>query len=305
MKNSNAIEAIQLTKSYGDNVALSGIDLAIERGGVTSLLGANGAGKTTFIRCALGLTNATSGSIRVLNESAGSFESRIRIGAMLQDADLPDLLTAREHLALFASYYSNPLTVDEAVALCQIEPFERTVYKKLSGGQKRRVQFALAIVGQPDLLFLDEPTTGLDGEARQVVWNLVRNIASEGKTVILTTHNMQEAEHLSDMIAIVAQGRLLTHTEVQALQTRKQEDVIRCMTSLDIAQLSDFKHVDRAYQSGRFVEVVTTNATTTIREMLASDEHLSNLTISKTSLEQAISRLTDEPTFLETDAADD
>ena len=288
------IEAIGVHKKFNQTDALVDLNWTIEAGRVTTILGANGAGKTTFIRCALGLTNPTSGNLLVFDRTPGSRECRYRTGAMLQDANLPDLLNPKEHITLFSSYYRNPLSVDRVIELCQIGSFAKTYYKKLSGGQKRRVQFALAIVGQPDLLFLDEPTTGLDRVAREVVWSVVRELAREGRTIVLTTHNLAEAESLADEVAILSNGRLVLHADTDSLRSKVQGETIRCITCVPFDRLNQIVGVASVTQSGRFVEVTTQNAANTLRDLLSLDLEMKELTVSKSSLETAVRHLEDE-----------
>ncbi|MEM9234096.1 MAG: ABC transporter ATP-binding protein, partial [Pseudomonadota bacterium] len=192
------ISAEGVVRSYGTKRALDGVDLSFAAGGgITAILGPNGAGKTTFVHCALGLVKPSRGRLSILGGRPGSLANRRRIGAMLQDANLPDLLTPREHITLFASYYENPIDREELIALCDLGGFADKLYKKLSGGQKRRVQFALSLVGQPDLIFLDEPTTGLDIDARRILWSTIRQLTDTGTSVILTTHYLEEADALA------------------------------------------------------------------------------------------------------------
>ena len=198
-----SVQAQGLTKRYGRKTALAGVDLTVSGPGVLALLGPNGAGKTTFVQAALGLTPPSSGTLRVFGGQPGAMANRRRIGVMMQDADLPDTLTGRELLTLFASYYPHPEPIDALIERCALGAFAKRAYGKLSGGQKRRVQFALALVGKPDLLFLDEPTTGLDGEARRALWAIVRDTAARGARGILTTHYLEEADALADRVAVM------------------------------------------------------------------------------------------------------
>ena len=198
--------------------ALRGVDLDVPRGEICAVLGRNGAGKTTLINTALGLVEPGAGSIAVLGRAAGSLAARRRTGAMLQDADLPDLLSAREHLTFFASCFASPADLDKLIHRTHLEDFADKRYKALSGGQKRRVQFAVALVGKPDLLFLDEPTTGLDQDARRAVWDQVRELADAGKTIVLTTHYLEEADALADRIVVLAGGSIIADGTAGAIR---------------------------------------------------------------------------------------
>ncbi len=287
-----AIIAENLTKAYGRLTALDGIDLVVEGAGVTAILGANGAGKSTFINCALGLVRPSKGRVRVLGAKAGSMKVRRRTGVMLQDADLPDQLSPREHIELFASYYPDPLRVDEVLELCDLNAFARKAYSKLSGGQKRRVQFALALTGQPDLVFLDEPTTGLDTDARRGLWKIVRNLNDIGKSVILTTHYLEEADTLADRIIVMNSGQIIADGPTDNIRDAVSGALIRCVTKLSLQVLHDLPAVKSAKESGRFSEILTKDQTKTLKALLIADPAISDLTVTRPSLEEAFLDLT-------------
>lgn len=287
-----ALQFEGLTKHYGKTQALRGVDIHVPRGQICALLGRNGAGKTTAIHCALGLVQPTSGQVSVLGQPAGSNAAKARLGVMLQDADLPDMLTAREHLALFASYFASPADVSALVDKTGIGEFADKLYKKLSGGQKRRVQFAVALVGQPDLLFLDEPTTGLDQDARQAVWGNVRALADEGHTVLLTTHYLEEADALADRICIVNDGVVIADGDAEAIRARVGGSLIRCESSLADDQIATLPGVRETSRQGRWLRILSDDAPATLRELLKRDEKVNDLTVKKPSLEEAFTALT-------------
>lgn len=210
------LESEALVKRYGPITALNGISLQINAG-VTAVLGQNGAGKTTLIRCALGLGPPSAGNITLFGIAPRQRASRQRVGVMLQDTELPDLLSGRELITLYASYYPAPMGINALIEMTGIGAFVDQRYKKLSGGQKRRIQFAIAVVGNPDLVFLDEPTTGLDSEARKSLWDTVRGFAADGRSIVLTTHYLEEAENLCRHIAIIDHGKLIEHTTMKGL----------------------------------------------------------------------------------------
>lgn len=212
-------ELKRVTKRYGTVDALRGIDLNIERGELLALLGPNGAGKTTAVRILLGLAKADSGTAAVFGHPPDSVPAKLRRGALLQVAKVPETLRVREHIELFSSYYPNPLPFSETIAAAGLQGIENRLFGDLSGGQKQRVLFALALCGNPDLLFLDEPTVGLDVEARRALWGRIRAFVARGGSVLLTTHYLDEADALANRVAVINQGRIIaegTPAEIKA-----------------------------------------------------------------------------------------
>jgi ABC-2 type transport system ATP-binding protein len=220
-----AIEVSGLRKAYGNLEAVRGVDFAIEEGEVFGLLGPNGAGKTTTVEILEGYRKRDAGEVRVLGDDPArpGPHFRERIGVVLQQSELWPNLTVRETHSIFAGYYRAPRDVDEVIALVGLEKKAGARVKSLSGGQKRRLDLGIALVGDPDLVFLDEPTTGFDPAARRAAWEMIRSLRSLGKTVLLTTHYLDEAEQLADRVAVMREGRIvrvgtpaeLTTTELQ------------------------------------------------------------------------------------------
>jgi ABC-2 type transport system ATP-binding protein len=206
-----AIECRGLVKRYGDVLALDGLDLEVRRGECFGLLGPNGAGKTTTLEIIEGLLAPTGGEVRVLGRSWDHHERdlRERLGITLQETRLPERLTVGEIVALFRSFYRAGRPPEEVIALVSLEEKRGAWYERLSGGQKQRLAVACALVGDPELLFLDEPTTGLDPQSRRQLWDVVAGLKAEGKTVLLTTHYMDEAERLCDRVAVVDHGKVI------------------------------------------------------------------------------------------------
>ena len=194
------------SKSYGTLRALDGVDLELRGGELLAVLGPNGAGKTTAIGLLLGLLRADAGEVELFGMDPQRIEARRGIGVMLQDAALPPTLRVGELIRLTASYYPSPRSVAECAELAGVADLLRRPYGKLSGGQQRRVQFALALCGRPRLLFLDEPTVGMDIEAREKLWATIRSLVAEGASVVLTTHYLEEAEALADRVCVMARG---------------------------------------------------------------------------------------------------
>ena len=213
-------ELQNVVKNYGAVAALRGVSLAIERGELVAVLGPNGAGKTTAVRILLGLTAQTSGQAAIFGHAPGSQQAKLRRGAMLQVARVPETIRVREHIELFSSYYPKPLKFAETIAAAGLGGVEQRLFGELSGGQKQRVLFALAICGNPDLLFLDEPTVGLDVEARRGLWKHIRGFVARGGSVLLTTHYLEEADALANRIAVIDGGRIVaqgTPAEIKRL----------------------------------------------------------------------------------------
>ena len=206
-----AIEVTGLRKTYGDLEAVAGIDLVVDVGEVFALLGPNGAGKTTTVEILEGYRERTAGEVSVLGHDPARRERalRERIGIVLQATGVDPYLTVRETVDLYANYYPSPRDVDEVVGLVGLSEKRDTRVLKLSGGQQRRLDVAIALAGDAELLFLDEPTTGFDPGARRNAWEIVRNLTALGKTVFLTTHYMDEAQYLADRVAVIAEGRIV------------------------------------------------------------------------------------------------
>ncbi|HZB01176.1 MAG TPA: ABC transporter ATP-binding protein [Actinomycetota bacterium] len=206
-----AIEVTGLRKTYGDLEAVAGIDLTVDVGEVFALLGPNGAGKTTTVEILEGYRERTAGEVSVLGHDPARRERalRERIGIVLQATGVDPYLTVRETVDLYANYYPSPRDVDEVVGLVGLSEKRDTRVLKLSGGQQRRLDVAIALAGDAELLFLDEPTTGFDPGARRNAWEIVRNLTALGKTVFLTTHYMDEAQYLADRVAVIAEGRIV------------------------------------------------------------------------------------------------
>lgn len=188
---------VNVSKKYGAVSALTDVALELESGRITAVLGPNGAGKTTAVKLLMGLTRPTSGHVALFGADPRSVEARRRTGVMLQISKVPETLTVREHVRLFCSYYPAPMPVEAVLAAADLASVADRRYGALSGGQRQRVLFALAICGSPDLLFLDEPTVGMDVESRRGFWHQIRTLASQGRTIVLTTHYLEEADALA------------------------------------------------------------------------------------------------------------
>jgi ABC-2 type transport system ATP-binding protein len=282
----------QVTKKYGRQTALDQFSLDLHPGEVVALLGPNGAGKTTAVRLLLGLSQATSGEVEIFGGNPRDRASRMRLGAMLQVGRMPEALRVREHLELFRSYYPQPRPLDELLAVAGLEGLEDKPFGKLSGGQKQRMLFALALCGNPDLICLDEPTLGMDVEARRAMWEQVRKLAAMGKTILLTTHYLEEADALASRIVVIQKGRVIAEGTPEELKRADGSRAIRCVTSLAASYLSALPGVTSVEQDENAMVVRTRIPETVLRTMLAQDPDLSRLEVKAMALEDAFLALT-------------
>jgi ABC-2 type transport system ATP-binding protein len=287
-------ELRDVRKHYGKVLALDGIDLALRAGELTALLGPNGAGKTTAIGLLLGLNRAESGEATLFGQSPHNLAARRQVGVMLQSAGIPDAFKVGELIELTRGYYAEPRTVADCVALAGLDGLLHRRYGKLSGGQQRRVQFALALCGRPRLLFLDEPTTGLDIEARQGLWKAIRALVASGCSVLLTTHYLEEAEALADRVVVLNYGRIIAEGSVEEVRSRVSQRRIRCISSLEEAQVTGWAGVLSAKRAAGRFEIIADRAEPIVRRLLAEDAGLEELEVERAGLAEAFVELTRE-----------
>ena len=290
----SSVELAGVRKCYDEFVAVSDLSLSIRPGGIYGLLGPNGAGKTTAVKLLLGLLQPNAGKVRVFGGNPTNPENRTRTGAMLQVGRVPETLRVREHIDLFSSYYQNPMLLAEVLATAGLEKLRDRKFGDLSGGQKQRVLFALAICGNPDLLFLDEPTVGLDVEARRMLWEEIRHLVSRGKTVLLTTHYLQEADALADRVAVINKGEIIAEGSPAEIKAQTAGKRIRCVTSLNLSVLRQIAGVTEVKEDREAVELHTREAEPVLRELLARDSTLSGLEVTSAGLEEAFLALTQD-----------
>ncbi|WP_257385217.1 ABC transporter ATP-binding protein [Tahibacter caeni] len=281
-------------KQRGAIQALAEVDLTIAAGEVYALLGPNGAGKTTAISLLLGLLRPDAGEARLFGLPPQDLAARRRIGVMLQSAGLPDTLTVAELLAQVRSYYAQPRSLADVAALAGIEPLLGARYAQLSGGQQRRVQFALAICGRPELLFLDEPTVGMDTESREQFWRTIRELVAGGCAVVLTTHYLEEAEALAQRIGVLMLGRLVAEGSLDAIRARVGQRQIRCVSSLSAEQVRAWPLVQSVQREGERLHIVTPQPEPVLRELLAADAQLRDLEVQRAGLAEALQTITRE-----------
>ena len=278
----SAISVRDLRKSYGALEAVRGVSFKVERGEVFGLLGPNGAGKTTTVEILEGYRKRDGGSVDVLGvdpAQAGS-DWRDRIGVVLQSSAMYETLSVAEMLRLFAGYYSSPRPVDEVVELIGLRDQRDQVVRRLSGGQRRRLDLGLALVGDPELIFLDEPTTGFDPHARRQAWETLRSLRGLGKTIVLTTHYLDEAERLADRVAVLRRGEIVA--------VGPPADLIGAAPATEI----------RYRENGREVVLETDSPTRVLNELtakaLAENRELEGLVVRRPSLEEVYLTLTEE-----------
>lgn len=281
-----------VSKRYGAVTALADVSLALHPGEVLALLGPNGAGKTTAVSLLLGLTRPDGGEVRLFGRSPQDVASRARVGVMLQLSGVPETLTVAEHLQLFASYYPRPLPLKEVLERTGLTGLERRLYGKLSGGQRQRLHLALALVGDPDLLCLDEPTTGLDVISRRALWDGVRDVMAQGKTVLLTTHYLEEADALASRIVVLNEGRVAAEGTPAAIKQRVAGRRVRFVTTLPLELIQTLPGVRTVRREGAATEVLVAEAEPVVRMLLERDAGLSGLEVTGVGLEEAFLALT-------------
>lgn len=279
-------------KRYGTLTALDGIDLEVRAGEVLAVLGANGAGKTTALGLLTGRLSPDAGHATLFDADPRDPAVRRGIGVMLQDGGLADTVRVAEHVRLFSSYYARPRPVAETLAMAGLEALARRPYAELSGGQQRRVQFALAICGRAPLLFVDEPTVGLDVESRRNFWAVLRRLRDEGTAIVLTTHYLEEADALADRIVLLARGRVLAEDTPAGLKARAAGKRVRARSSLSVAQVAAWPEAARVIAVDDRLDVASADVEGLLRRWLAADPALAELEVRPLNLEEAFLSLT-------------
>ena len=281
-----------VTKNFGPVRALNQVSLEVRQGEILAVLGPNGAGKTTAVNLLLGLAAPSSGEASVFGGDPRTPSNRMRTGAMLQVARVPETLRVREHVELFSSYYPKPLPIAETLAAAGLTTIQKRMFGELSGGQKQRVLFALAICGDPDLLFLDEATLGLDVEARRLLWEQIRKLAARGKAVLLTTHYLHEADALADRILVINKGEIIAEGTPAEIKARSAGRQIRCRTDLSISEIRAMEGVLEAKTDGDMVVIQSAVAEPVLHELLRRDAYISEIEVTSAGLEEAFLALT-------------
>jgi len=288
-----AVELNNVTKNYGSVQALKGISLKVEPGEVVAFLGPNGAGKSTSIALMLGMRRPSSGSVTLFGENPRLANHRKHIGVMLQESGVPETLKVCELVELFGRFHDNPMVTQEAIQMAGLEEKANTRLGRLSGGQKQRVNFALALVGNPDVLFLDEPTTGLDVEARRNFWEQIHIQVAQGKTIILTTHNLEEADALAKRIVVINQGQIIADGTPDEIKGHIGGKHVRFRApNITLEDLHALAGVQSLQLLGNKFEIYTKEPETILATLFKHGAELSDLEVVGAGLEEAFLALT-------------
>ncbi|TMB78327.1 MAG: ABC transporter ATP-binding protein [Chloroflexi bacterium] len=288
-----AVELVNVSKRYGEVHALDDVTLAIQPGEVVAMLGPNGAGKTTSISLMLGMRNPTSGTARLFGMDPKDLRARSRIGVMLQESGVPGMLRVEEIVDLFRSYYPAPLSRSEAIQMAGLEAKAHSLVKDLSGGQHQRLYLALAVCGNPDALFLDEPTVGMDVEGRRRFLEEIGELAAKGRTVVLTTHYLEEADQLAKRIIVINHGRVIADSSPAAIKARVAGKRITFSTTAppEESQLAGLRLSSRQIEDHR-VRLLTNEPEEVLRELFRRGVEIQNLEVAGADLEEAFLAMT-------------
>lgn len=287
-----AAQLIDATKKYGSVEALRGVSLDIELGEVVAMLGPNGAGKTTSISLLLGLRKPTSGRALLFGLSPYHLDARSRVGVMLQESGIPAMLRVREIVDLFRSYYPKPMARDRAIAMAGLEEKTGAQVKELSGGQRQRLYFALAVCGDPAVLFLDEPTVGMDVEGRRSFIERIAEFANLGRTVVLTTHYLEEADQLAKRVIVVDRGVVIADASPQEIKSKVAGKRVRFTAGNLSAKDLEGLPVTTTTITDRHVQLLTNQPESVLRELFRKGIEISELEVSGADLEDAFISLT-------------
>jgi ABC-2 type transport system ATP-binding protein len=287
-----AAQLIDATKKYGAVEALKGISLDIELGEVVAMLGPNGAGKTTSISLLLGLRKPTSGKALLFGLKPDDLSARSRVGVMLQESGIPTVLKVRELVDLFRSYYPKPMARERAIAMAGLEEKANAQVKELSGGQKQRLYFALAVCGDPDVLFLDEPTVGMDVEGRRSFIERIAEFIQMGRTVVLTTHYLEEADQLAKRVIVIDRGLVIADASPQEIKSRVAGKRVRFTSASLTEKDMEGLPVTTSTFVDHTVQLLTNQPEAVLRELFRRGVEMSDLEVSGADLEDAFISLT-------------
>lgn len=289
----HAIELEHVTKQYREKKAVDDMTLHVEQGSIVALLGPNGAGKSTTVNMVLGLTAPTAGAVRLMGGSPRDRAVRNRIGAMLQEVSVIDSLKVEETINLFRSYYTNPLSTGELLRISGLEDDRGKYATSLSGGQKRRLGFALAMAGDPELIFLDEPTVGMDVTSRQLFWRTIRSFAGSGRTIILTTHYLEEADSIADRVVVVNQGKIVADGTLSEIKESAGNRHVSFTAGANVmtSELLDLPGVTDLQWTGRRVKLYGKDTDGLLYALIRSDLDIHDIETHKGGLEDAFQSL--------------
>lgn len=290
-------ELRKVTKMFGGKKAVNQVSFTIEKGSITAILGPNGAGKSTAISMMLGLKDASEGKVLLFGQSPKDLKVREKIGAMLQEVSVMDGLRTREIINLIRGYYPNPLSLDDIALLSGLTPEELNKWAvKMSGGQKRKLSFALAIAGNPELLFFDEPTVGLDTSARRLFWQTVRKLADQGKTILFTTHYLQEADDMADRILLFHQGQVAADGTPEAIKAKLTRRSVSFIVDADHRQVKELLRevpgVTDVFENNGRLNAVTDDTDTALAALFRAGLAVRDVRIDQGSLDEAFDQLT-------------
>jgi ABC-2 type transport system ATP-binding protein len=291
------VELVDVSKRYGEVQALQHVSLSIEPGEVVAMLGPNGAGKTTSVSLMLGTRKPTEGSTRLFGLSPRDLRARSRIGVMLQESGVPGMLKVEEIVSLFASYYPAPLPTSEAIAMAGLEEKSKSLVKDLSGGQRQRLYLALAVCGNPDVLFLDEPTVGMDVEGRRRFISEIAEFAAKGRTVVLTTHYLEEADQLARRVIVIDRGQVIADTTPEGIKARVAGKRVTFTAARELAEADlDGLPLTGKQVDGRRVRLLTNEPEAVLRELFRRGLEMSDLEVAGADLEEAFIAMTHRET---------
>jgi ABC-2 type transport system ATP-binding protein len=281
----------QVSKSFGDHKALNGISFDVKAGQLLAFLGPNGAGKSTTMSLLIGLRSPDSGQVELFRQSPRDYEVRRRIGVTPQDLAFPPLLTVGELIQFVAAHHENPRPYQWVLKQLGLSEFENRKTAGMSGGEKRRLGVALALVGNPDLIVLDEPTTGLDIESRRGLWSLIQELMDEGKTIVLTTHYLEEVEALADRVLVIDKGQLIFDGSVEQIKSKVDLRKISFATPIDVSPWLKASQIVSWSCTGNRYTLVTEDSDRLVRELIRNDTEFLDLSVELVSLEEAFMAL--------------
>ncbi|MEI5990607.1 hypothetical protein A5881_002112 [Enterococcus termitis] len=286
----------KLTKTINKKTILNQVSLTVNKGEIIALVGPNGAGKTTLINCLTGLIRPTAGKINLFGAKPLNKKNKMKIGVMQQESTTLENVKVKELLTLFRSFYTNPLSLDELLDITGLREHQNTYTTKLSGGQKRRLTFGLSIIGNPELLFLDEPTTGMDVTSRKIFWEKINTLKEQGKTIILTTHYLEEIEKVATRILLMKQGGIVHDGTLESIQSEMLQNKLsfQLLDTHDEAKLTDLPYVSTIEKTENNITLYTSNSDETLIELFTAGIKFKDLLIIPGNLETVFNTLVEE-----------